>query len=626
MKHIRILFLVFMLTSALIPATAAQAQTYTPAVTFTGGGFGHAIGMSQYGAYEMAVKGMTTADIINQYYTNVATTDHTDLYSSPHPLSSTNTNIWVGLAQDVNSITFSVPSNAGGNVDLCQANDGQGACPRQDAIPQPGDTWELRRVSGVTNKCEFRRISPIEKTFSYGDCRVSATWGGPGRAQYINVDGTNYRHGTLRMRQGDVQVTTGQFHVSIELPIEEYLLGLREVPLDWPSDALEAQVVAGRTYALEKFSRFYDATEIGNYDFMKNFRRSYCYCHILDSTFDQNYRGMDNEQKNAGDDYSNWTQAVADTQADVITYQGKLIQAFYSSSTGGHTENSEDVFKETLPYARAVPDPWSLTSANPKAAWEKTVSATKIASVYGFSEITNVTLVNPAPNAHMAITGTKNGSQVTESVSIAKKYAQLGLSAPSVSALSYDPYGGESPYAFSDISNSVHWRDINEIAERGITLGCNPPANTLFCPTREVTRGQMAAFLTRTLGLVDRAPDPFTDDDGTLFEADIERIAAAGITLGCNPPANDRFCPDRFVTRAQMAAFLSRAYELVDRAPDPFADDDGLIFEADIERLAAAGITLGCNPPANDRFCPNNIVLRQQMASFLIRAINYAGG
>ena len=75
-----------------------------------------------------------------------------------------------------------------------------------------------------------------------------------------------------------------------------------------------------------------------------------------------------------------------------------------------------------------------------------------------------------------------------------------------------------------------------------------------------------------------------------------------------------------------MAAFLSRAYDLVDQASNPFVDDDGLIFEADIERLAAAGITIGCNPPTNDRFCPNNTVLRQQMASFLIRAINYSGG
>ena len=54
-------------------------------------------------------------------------------------------------------------------------------------------------------------------------------------------------------------------------------------------------------------------------------------------------------------------------------------------------------------------------------------------------------------------------------------------------------------------------------------------------------------------------PDTFSDDDGSVFEADIEWLAAAGITRGCNPPANDRFCPNDAVTRGQMAAFLHRA-------------------------------------------------------------------
>ena len=57
----------------------------------------------------------------------------------------------------------------------------------------------------------------------------------------------------------------------------------------------------------------------------------------------------------------------------------------------------------------------------------------------------------------------------------------------------------------------------------------------------------------------DGGKDWFTDDDGTTFEADIDRLATAGVTRGCNPPTNDMFCPDDFVTRGQMAAFLHRA-------------------------------------------------------------------
>ena len=68
----------------------------------------------------------------------------------------------------------------------------------------------------------------------------------------------------------------------------------------------------------------------------------------------------------------------------------------------------------------------------------------------------------------------------------------------------------------------------------------------------------MAAFLARALDLAPGVGDPFSDDDGSVFETSIGALAAAGITRGCNPPVNDRFCPESAVTRGQMAAFLSR--------------------------------------------------------------------
>ena len=73
----------------------------------------------------------------------------------------------------------------------------------------------------------------------------------------------------------------------------------------------------------------------------------------------------------------------------------------------------------------------------------------------------------------------------------------------------------------------------------------------------------MAAFLVRALGLSDDGGgNIFTDDDGSVFETDIAKLAAAGITAGCNPPANTEFCPEANVTRGQMAAFLRRASNL----------------------------------------------------------------
>jgi hypothetical protein len=70
----------------------------------------------------------------------------------------------------------------------------------------------------------------------------------------------------------------------------------------------------------------------------------------------------------------------------------------------------------------------------------------------------------------------------------------------------------------------------------------------------------VAAFLVRALGLsVGAGADRFDDDDGSVFEDDIDRLATAGITFGCNPPWNTWFCPSAHVTRGQMAAFLARA-------------------------------------------------------------------
>jgi ABC-type phosphate/phosphonate transport system substrate-binding protein len=175
---------------------------------------------------------------------------------------------------------------------------------------------------------------------------------------------------------------------------------------------------------------------------------------------------------------------------------------------------------------------------------------------------------------------------------------------------------------FIDDNTSVFEADIEWMAAAGITKGCNPPLNDLFCPDASVTRGQMAAFLVRALGLTDRLDDPFTDDDDSIFEADIEKLAAAGITRGCNPPVNDRFCPDSKVTREVMAAFLVRALGYTDPgAGDLFSDDDLSIFEGDIDRMATAGVTKGCNPPTNDKFCPKGYVTRGQMAAFLHRAL-----
>ncbi|MDX2467942.1 MAG: cadherin repeat domain-containing protein, partial [Acidimicrobiia bacterium] len=168
-------------------------------------------------------------------------------------------------------------------------------------------------------------------------------------------------------------------------------------------------------------------------------------------------------------------------------------------------------------------------------------------------------------------------------------------------------------------STPVEW-----LAFRGITKGCNPPVNDSYCPDAVATRGEMAAFLHRSLRN-QLTPGPavtFSDIAGSTFEADILWLGSVGATKGCNPPANDMYCPDQEVTRGQAAALMVRAFGLTEGVDsNPFNDDDTSVYEADIEMLVAAGITKGCNPPTNDMYCPDAALTRAQLAAFLYRAL-----
>jgi hypothetical protein len=166
---------------------------------------------------------------------------------------------------------------------------------------------------------------------------------------------------------------------------------------------------------------------------------------------------------------------------------------------------------------------------------------------------------------------------------------------------------------FRDIDASPLRMSIAWIADRGITTGCT---RYRFCPSANVTRAQMAMFLDRALDLPSATTDYFDDDDGKTGEASINSIALAGITVGCGPR---RYCPSAYVTRAQMALFLDRAWDFPSTSTDFFDDDDGKTGEAAINRLAAAKITGGCG---TRRYCPSAYVTRAEMAAFLKRVLD----
>ncbi len=202
----------------------------------------------------------------------------------------------------------------------------------------------------------------------------------------------------------------------------------------------------------------------------------------------------------------------------------------------------------------------------------------------------------------------------------------VDTTAPVITLLGTNPMTIDVGGAFTDPGASVSDNvDATSTIVGAGTVNTGTPGNYSVAYDDTDNAGNAAITVIRTVSVVDSTPPPtFTDDDGSVFEADIEWLAGQGITRGCNPPVNDMFCPDAPTTRGQMAAFFHRA--LGDVIPVDldnvivFDDTRASVFMSDIEWLSATGITRGCNPPANDMFCPEGNVTRGQMAAFIRRA------
>lgn len=186
--------------------------------------------------------------------------------------------------------------------------------------------------------------------------------------------------------------------------------------------------------------------------------------------------------------------------------------------------------------------------------------------------------------------------------------------------LSFAGVAGAATDHFTDDNGNIHEANINFIADAGVTVGCNL-AGTLYCPGDDVTRAEMASFLARAFNLPAATTDYFPDDNGNIHEANINKIAAAGITVGCTV-GGTAYCPNAKVTRAEMATFIVRAMGLHPWLADYFMDVPTTLPDhaANINALAGHKITVGCTADGKS-FCPSDNVKRDEMASFLARAL-----
>ena len=181
---------------------------------------------------------------------------------------------------------------------------------------------------------------------------------------------------------------------------------------------------------------------------------------------------------------------------------------------------------------------------------------------------------------------------------------------------------GDLVLPFADVSGThLFAEDITWMYALGISFGCGDGSD--FCPDEDVTREQVASFLSRAFELADGAGDDlFGDDDGSVHEDNIDRLAHAGVTNGCN---EGLYCPGTDLSRAQFATLQIRALELLTGADfsaaaglNYFTDDDGSVHEPNIDKLRFADITFGCTP---DLYCPRATLSRGQLAALLHRAL-----
>jgi stage II sporulation protein D len=338
-RAIALTFVALFAGASAAPAALAQRDDE---FTFYGSGFGHGLGMSQWGAYGLAQQGWTPSRILRHFYSG---TTIADADSPPSRLR-------IGLTQGRDVIRLEAEA---GDVDIRTGD------PNGDVVATipSGRTWRVRvaeRVYRIVDESgdTVTRVGGLNEP-------IFADYQPNGARVRIPEAGHTYNRGWIEFGLYNCSDSCGMRLVLV-VPPQEYLYGLAEVPSSWPMEALKAQAIAARTYALTKASN----TQ----------HRPVCDCALYASSFDQVYAGWDKE---GGLDGDRWVAAVDDTNRQVVVDGGQSIQAFYMSSSGGFTEDNESVWGGTpIGYLRGVCDPGDYTPANPSATWVVTYSASRV--------------------------------------------------------------------------------------------------------------------------------------------------------------------------------------------------------------------------------------------------------
>jgi len=290
----------FSVAVTLLSAPAAGATTI---FYISGGGYGHGIGMSQYGAYGYALHGKDYRFILAHYYQGTT-------------LQRTNPAQTVRVLLDTTGTASFSGATAAGRQRLAPAGT-YSVHPLADG---------MLAVYGPSGKQLGRFASPL-----------TVTGKGP-----LSVPGHGRYRGALEFRAvgGAVQTVNA-------VGLDDYVRGVvsAEMPAGWSMDALKAQAVAARTYAI--------TSNVGGNGFQ-----------LYPDTRSQVYGGVSAETPSTD-------AAVAATRGQIVASRGAPATTFFFSSSGGYTEDVQNVWlgSSPEPWLRGVPDPYDGVASNPYHRW-----------------------------------------------------------------------------------------------------------------------------------------------------------------------------------------------------------------------------------------------------------------
>ncbi|QGG95855.1 S-layer homology domain-containing protein [Actinomarinicola tropica] len=560
------------------PAGASAGE-----LEITGGGWGHGIGMSQYGAKGMADAGASYQDILRHYYRDVSIANPPSLPAYFHDVRVRLTQTAGTTVVRLHGSGTRVHHPAGSHVAPANA---------EIRVGYSGGTM-LVKIDGVTR-------------YEGAPGAVVVELRGGRHASLPELLGARqYKWGDLAILPTSRFANTGcsaRTCVGVQnLSMNQYLYGLAEIPSSWDADALKAQVVAARSFAAATIR------DRGDRPF-----------HLDPGVADQVYAGYDKEGGAYGD---RWVAAVDATQNQVVYSGSTIATTWYSSSSGGHTADSGYVFENQVqvPWAYGVPDPGDATPSNPNHRWVRTYTLDEIGSWFGLSGVRDVRLggnigVGGRTNRatvwidHAGGTREMTAHQFRTTVN-----ARAGGSRQIISskwAITRSGFSDVAPGAF--YAGAVEWA-----VEHEITTGVGSTGR--FEPNRAVTRGELATFLYR---FVDASPPSggtsFPDVDPSAFYGTaVQWLSAEGITGGVGN--SGLFEPNRAVTRGELATFLHRlAREPAAQPPTLFPDVPRTAFYArPVGWLLDLGLTTGVGDTG--LYKPDAAVTRGELVTFLHR-------